>query len=229
MPSMTRTFSVASDLHIALHEPSLTEDNLGLKTWTSSLLLARRLPELHKHLPTLCTEILELGAGTGLVGIAAAYTWNVHVTLTDLPEIVPNLQHNVKQNANLDHGRTASMTARPLDWAEPMDKAEPGREFLLILAADPIYSPNHPALLVSAVRRWLKHSPEARFIVELPLRQGYTKERETLRDELLQSDMELVEEGTEVGYDDWQSEDGQPSEVECWWSVWRPNNAASIK
>lgn len=225
MPSMHRSFYINPQLTIKLFEPSLTEDHLGLKTWTSSLLLAKRLPTLRSHFPSGCPTILELGSGTGLVGIAAACLWNVDVVLTDLSDIVPNLQRNVETNSHLFTGQARHLRARPLDWSDPLDCPEDvAARFTVILAADPIYSPDHPGFLVDAVTRWLVQRPEARFIVELPLRRGYEKERTDLRQKLCYAGMEVIEEGVEIGYDDWEGADGNPAEVECSWSVWRPSH-----
>ncbi|KAL9621658.1 MAG: hypothetical protein Q9160_003911 [Pyrenula sp. 1 TL-2023] len=78
------------EVELRLFEPSLTEDNLGLKTWGAGALLAAYLGKLRKHF--LCPliddidasrktlrpvghralRILELGAGTGVVGLATA-------------------------------------------------------------------------------------------------------------------------------------------------------------
>jgi predicted nicotinamide N-methyase len=221
-PSMTRSFRINDDLTVDLFEPSLTEDNLGLKTWTSSLLLAKRLPYLQKYVSTTCTRILELGAGTGLVGIAAACTWHIDVELTDLPEIVPNLQRNVDSNKHLAQSHSVHMTARALDWSDnnclPDDESE---KFVIILAADPIYSPDHSGMLVNTIQRWLANDDQACFILELPLRDAYIKEREDVKLRLKTIGMQLVDEGIETGFDDWQGRDGEPLEVECQWSVWR--------
>lgn len=223
MPSMTRTFHVADDLAIHLHEPSLTGDNLGLKTWTSSLLLARRLPQLRPSVAQDCTRVLELGAGTGLVGIAAACLWQMDAILTDLPGIVPNLQQNVEQNLPLIQRKGGTASARALDWADVADTPQhQGEKFLVVLAADPIYSPDHPALVVTTVRRWIRDVPEARFIAEIPLRDGFDQERAAFREELRSQSFQLVDQGIEKGYEDWQGKDGEQAEVECWWSVWRP-------
>lgn len=222
MPNMTRSFTINDHLTIDLFEPSLTEDNLGLKTWTSSLLLARRLPSLRHHLPKNCERILELGSGTGLVGIAASVLWDVDVLLTDLPEIVPNLQKNVTSNMHLLKSTGRKPLAESLDWADASDAPQFEQDrFSLIVVADPIYSPEHPRLLVDAVVRWIRGDVGSRLIVELPLRRGYEKERKDLRERLVRAGMEVVEEGTEIGYDDWQGVDGRPAEVECWWGVWK--------
>lgn len=226
LPSMTRSFHVNNDLTLHLFEPSLTEDSLGLKTWTSSVLLARRLESLSRHIPNGHPRILELGAGTGLVGLAAASIWQhsiSEVVLTDLPEIVPNLTSNIELNSDNDSTTDrAKVHSRVLDWTDESDiptSAEPS--YPLIVAADPIYSIDHPRMLLSAVTRWLRPNLDSRFILELPLRLGYEKERQDLR-KRLHDLMDLLEEGTETGYDDWEAADGQAAEVECWWSVWHP-------
>ncbi|OCT50099.1 Rapid response to glucose protein 1 [Cladophialophora carrionii] len=234
MPTMTRSFVISQgpecgDLVIQLHEPTLTEDNLGLKTWTSSLMLSRRLREVRRLIPGAVDRVLELGAGTGLVGISAACLWETHVLLTDLPEIVPNLQQNLEQNKEVIQEHHGSVESRALDWADETDT--PGSiqdRFKVILAADPIYSADHPKMLVSTVRRWIRWETVARFIVELPFRDRYDEERRALRMILAGLDFGLVSEGTDVGHDDWHGRDGSPAEVTCWWSVWKPNVPQSL-
>lgn len=223
LPSMTRSFHVSEKLTLNLHEPSLTQDSLGLKTWTSSWLLARRLESLSSHVPPGRPRVLELGAGTGLVGLAAASVWQhsiSQVMLTDLPDIVPNLERNVELN-DLSCAHAVKVHSRVLDWADDADIPNSDEQaYPVILAADPIYSIDHPRMLVNAVSRWLDPTPVARFILELPLRRGYEKERQDLRKRLEQF-MDLVEEGQDLGHDDWEAANGEAAEVECEWSVWR--------
>lgn len=222
--AMTRSFKISDNLTLSLHEPSLTEDNLGLKTWTSSLLLSRRLAALSKHVPAGRPRVLELGSGTGLVGLAAASTWQDSVSevmLTDLPEIVPNLQKNIELNQHLLRRGTPRVQSRVLDWSDMSDVPKIADEaYAVILAADPIYIPEHPTMLTDTVRRWLQPAVSSRFVVELPLREAYVKERQDLR-QRLEKFMEFVEEDEEVGYDDWETADGRQAEVTCWWSVWQ--------
>jgi methylase of polypeptide subunit release factors len=63
-------------------------------------------------------SILELGSGTGLVGLAAAAIWKCHVTLTDLPEIVPNLEGNARRNEDVLKARGGSVNIQELDWSK---------------------------------------------------------------------------------------------------------------
>ncbi|KEF56967.1 uncharacterized protein A1O9_07157 [Exophiala aquamarina CBS 119918] len=222
MPDLTRTFAVGDGLSFHLREPSLTGDNLGLKTWTSSLLLSQRLPDLRKYIENGCPSVLELGSGTGLVGMAAACAWNVSVLLTDLPEIVPNLQHNLERNKDMIEENHGSVAARRLDWDDEADLPRDDQEkFMVILAADPIYSNDHPQMLARTVRRWIHPDAGARFIVELPLRDRYDEERQSLRDNLRKEGFDMIAEGHDVGHDDWHGRDGLLAEVHCWWSVWQ--------
>jgi predicted nicotinamide N-methyase len=217
-------------VEIVLHEPSITEDNLGLKTWASSYLLAKRMVLLRHSLPYIpeTSAILELGAGTGLVGMATAAALGRRVVLTDLPEIVPNLQRNSNTNAaRLDHYGASTKTA-VLDWTSPNelrlnDQSEQvPHHFPLIVVADPIYSSDHPRWLVQAIDYHLSRGVNARVVAEMPLRECYVRERQDFRDLMQDIGLITAEEGEEVGFDDWSSGNGEElSEVRCWWSVWR--------
>lgn len=221
-------------LQLTLHEPALAADNLGLKTWASAYLLAKRLPSL--SLPPLPagSRVLELGAGTGLVGLAAAATLHAHVVFTDLPEIVPNLAHNVCANATTIAAHGGKADVGVLDWSRPdtltlfnhptspspspsLDtKTTPctPKTFPLILAADPLYSSLHPQLFAQTVSYHLAHAEDARVVVEMPLRSAYAAERAELRERMERLGLRVLAEGEEVGRDDWDEE------VRCWWGVW---------
>ncbi|KAE9984960.1 hypothetical protein BLS_000539 [Venturia inaequalis] len=239
MPAISRTFIIPThtgQVEISLHEPSLTEDHLGFKTWASSYMLAKRL--CSTSFPSPRDErrrILELGSGTGLVGMAAAAVLKADVLLTDLPEIEGNLAKNVSQNLDIIECEGGSATTAVLDWANPTlveGSSSVGtsdfapQPFPIILAADCMYSAEHPSLLINAVTPWLERSPEARLILEIPLREGhgYEKERDDLRQRLATLGLEVLEQGEETGYDDWGGVGNELQEVPCWWSIWKWKN-----
>jgi predicted nicotinamide N-methyase len=88
---------------------------------------------------------LELRAGTGVVGLAAAKIFGARTMLTDLPKIV---ERNVKTNSHLD----IDVETAVLDWKDvPERTVAEGEKFKYVLAADPLYSPEHPRLLVGMV------------------------------------------------------------------------------
>ncbi|KAL5715259.1 hypothetical protein ACHQM5_017100 [Ranunculus cassubicifolius] len=81
-------------------------------------------------------RILELGSGTGLVGIAAAAILGAKVTITDLPHVVPNLVFNAKAN---NGGSGSNVDVRALAWGEAEDVERVGRDFDLVLGSDVVY------------------------------------------------------------------------------------------
>ncbi|EGD91903.1 hypothetical protein H112_00507 [Trichophyton rubrum D6] len=234
MPSMSREFSIPvnadSAFQVTLHEPSLTSDNLGNKTWVSSYMLSKRLhtfhssgsvPISHDQNPTLRT--LELGAGTGLVGISFAAVWGAAATvnLTDLPPIVPNLAHNVSLNSDLISKVKSSVTTGVLDWSLQFGVSLQSTEkYDVILVADPLYSSDHPRWLAQAIEVHISSNSSSRLVLELPLREVYLPQVHELKKRLDHIGLYILEEGEEIGYDDWAARDGSPVEVRCWWSIW---------
>jgi hypothetical protein len=142
MPEMIRTWAVSAsttlpELKFEIREPPLTGDNLGLKTWGTAFAIVKKLEELgsqyFSHLlnpentsdtttPTAersSMRVLELGSGTGLVGIAAGAVWGANVILTDLPEIKDNLLFNIHKNNEIVESMGGSIVGDVLDWNDP--------------------------------------------------------------------------------------------------------------
>jgi D-xylulose reductase len=240
MPAMTRTFRIPtgeSSLNISIHEPALVADSLGLKTWASSYQLARRLHRMvfPKQSKDLSACVLELGAGTGLVGIAAAAVWGCSVCLTDLPDVVGNLQRNLTNNQHIIGANGGSTVAGILDWNDPdtlqiypqtidgacLYKSQNAR-FEIILAADSLYSEKHPSLLVHAIKTRLAESRRARVVTEMPIRPSFECELDDFRNRMRQLGLISLDEGHDIGYDDWgwDADKDEREEVKCWWCIW---------
>ena len=121
--------------------------------------------------------MLELGAGTGLAGLAAAAA-GAHVLLTDVPSIVTDaLEPNIARNANPARGLVlgegdsgardpggwedatavglGTATATPLDWTVPLaEQLVPSRDprrAELVLAAECVW-------LEELVEPFVKHT-----------------------------------------------------------------------
>ena len=91
---------------------------------------------------------LELGAGTGLAGLAACGALRCDVTLTDLAEALPALQRNCAANEAL----APRLRVRRLDWARHGDVAEcAATRPALLLAADCVWLEPLVAPFVAAV------------------------------------------------------------------------------
>lgn len=242
MGTMSRTFRIptaAEPFELSIHEPAMTGDDLGLKTWAASYLLAKRLvtfglvPADTQQRP----QVLELGSGTGLVGLAMAGL-GAHVVLTDLPSICPNLAHNAKENLEVVGRNGGTTRTAILDWTHPTsceplphddatgDAGPIPTKFPLILAADSLYSPDHPRMLVDTIAAWLSEDSSAKVIVEFPYRDAYLPEIKDFRNRMSELGLRIVEEGEEKGYDDWGvSGDNEDQDdgalVTCWWSCWQ--------
>ncbi|KAI7923857.1 Protein-lysine N-methyltransferase rrg1 [Pyricularia oryzae] len=234
---------------LVIREPPLTGDSLGLKTWGSSYALARMLGEFAagplQHLiqsPALPssslqqspqTRVLELGSGTGLLGLAAAAIWACQVTLSDLPDIMPNLRHNVERNQPIVKAMGGDLAAGALTWGgNGDDEIDPDlfgdkNQFEMVIVADPMYDDDHPGLLASAIDDQLAISADARALVMVP-------RRDTTTIGLLASFRQLMEgssdapffckdEGIVASQDDWggDEEDEAQRNVECWWGIFQ--------
>ncbi|KAJ2961954.1 hypothetical protein NQZ79_g2834 [Umbelopsis isabellina] len=110
--------------------------------WDSSFVLARYLEKsLQTHCLTDQSCILELGAGLGLVGIATARLLpNAHIVLTDKPERLKLLQHNVQTNES-------SAQVEGYDWDTDNSDME-GQQWDAVIISDCIWEPSlHDSLL----------------------------------------------------------------------------------
>lgn len=105
-------------------------------------------------------NILELGSGTGLVGLAAAAILGANVTLTDLPHVIPNLQFNADANASLLALQGGTAHVAPLRWGEADDVDVIVQEFDLILASDVVYHDHLYDPLLETLRLFLNSGKE---------------------------------------------------------------------
>ncbi|XWS33764.1 hypothetical protein CRYUN_Cryun22dG0111500 [Craigia yunnanensis] len=133
------------------------EEDEGKSLTTLGDVAAKQQPQQHSIRATeLMVQILELGSGTGLVGIAAAVTLGANVTVTDLPHVIPNLQFNVNANADVVAQKGGTVNVAPLRWGEDDDMEVIGREFDLVLASDVVHHDHLFEPLIQTLRFLLK-------------------------------------------------------------------------
>ncbi|KGO75650.1 hypothetical protein PITC_030750 [Penicillium italicum] len=129
-----------------------------------------KIPALKRVLSNIRSQplqVVELGAGCGIAGIAlASMLPNCSVLLTDLPEVEDIITRNIHaaQLANM-----SSLHYQNLDWDNPPDELCP-RPIELILVSDCTYNADSLPALVSALDRLVQTSPEAIILVALKRR-----------------------------------------------------------
>ncbi|KAJ5412158.1 uncharacterized protein N7487_006517 [Penicillium crustosum] len=112
-------------------------------------------------------QVVELGAGCGIAGIAlASMLSNCSVLLTDLPEVEDIITRNINA-AQL--APMSSLQYQNLDWDDPPDELCP-QPIELILVSDCTYNADSLPALVSTLDRLVRTSPEAIILVALKRR-----------------------------------------------------------
>ncbi|RYP66568.1 hypothetical protein DL771_007721 [Monosporascus sp. 5C6A] len=204
-----------SSFELIIREPPIVGDCLGLKTWGSSYVLAQSLDEIalkslshvfrsdYKGAPV---NVLELGSGTGLLGMAAAALWKTSVVLTDLPDIMPNLAFNVESNRRTIESLGGSAETGALTWGgtgeDDSERFSKKNQFQVGI--------NKSA-----------NEKDARAILVVPLRDSTAKKLlHKFRSAAARGPRPLIclEEHSLTGQDDW-GDDEEASQVECWWGV----------
>ena len=175
-------------INIEINDESVNgHDDVGSITWGSSIHLSRLLCKYPKHFGLLKhspLKVLELGSGTGVVGIVTARILEQHkqfstVVFSDhLQIILNNLNKNV--NNNLKGLEYVNHDIIKLDWNEPNSDSK----FDLILGADICYDPMHAKLLHKTVSQLLNKPHDnynPTFHILIAMRPTHTGEVEGIR------------------------------------------------
>lgn len=131
--------------------------------WDAALVLAYFL--LKQDLIQPDTKVLELGAGTGAVGLVAATLGAKRVVITDLPRILPLLQEGIALNPNL-----SNIEARALSWGHQEDLDQ--LEFVpdLVLVSDCIYYEASVDPLISTLKSLVGSQTATRILLSYEVR-----------------------------------------------------------
>ncbi|NP_001025637.1 protein-lysine methyltransferase METTL21D [Xenopus tropicalis] len=115
----------------------LSSGDVGCVVWDAAIVLSKFLESQEFKLPggqRLSGKcVLELGAGTGIVGIVAA-TQGANVIVTDLEDLQELMKINIESNSHLI---TGSCQAKVLKWGEEVKDLVPKPDYILL--ADCIY------------------------------------------------------------------------------------------
>ena len=169
-------------VEVSILETKLS-NGVGGKLWKAALLLAEQLDDKEGEpkdddddddgviIDVKDKTVLELGAGVGLVGFAAAKLGAKEVVLSDFEApLLEALTESVEMNRS-----EKTTKVRWLDWradgASNTEKTEPPDAFLalekedtydIILGSDCLYESHHATLLPKVINKRLSSSPNAR-------------------------------------------------------------------
>ncbi|KAJ6607584.1 putative methyltransferase-domain-containing protein [Mycena sp. CBHHK59/15] len=174
--------------------------SVGAQTWGGACVLAEIIAACPADFgllePQKPLRVLELGSGTGLVGLAFGKVAQqrghgrvVTVISTDFyPTVLQNLAANITANFPSQDG-SVSISSHFLDWstfsgAETPSLPPCNEPFDLILGADIVYEPEHAAWIHSCVCRLLSRQSlgdgQPTFHLLIPLRATHALESGTI-------------------------------------------------
>ncbi|XP_063803691.1 protein N-lysine methyltransferase METTL21D [Pseudophryne corroboree] len=179
----------------------LSSGDVGCVVWDAAIVLSKFLERRE------CTEpgslrgrsALELGSGTGIVGIMAA-TLGADVTVTDLEELQELMKSNIDSNSHLI---TGSCQAKVLKWGEVSDSF-PTLDYILM--ADCIYYEESLKPLLKTLKDLAGHET-CIFCCYEERMTGKNPEIERKFFELLKTDFEYEEVSIEKHDEEYRSED----------------------
>ncbi|KAK6924359.1 Lysine methyltransferase [Dillenia turbinata] len=130
----------------------LRSEGISFQLWPAATTLVNLLDN-HRSDPTKSSlskfltnsrrrlRILELGSGTGFVGIAAGAILSADVTLTDLPHVLENLRFNAALNSDLVEKFGGKVEVGALRWGlvEDMEAIRRRGEYDVIVGSDVVY------------------------------------------------------------------------------------------
>lgn len=155
-------------------------------------------------------KVLELGAGTGLAGIMAAYVGAEEVVISDYPaeEVLANIQNNVSTNVDarrkgsaIPSSTTSKLSKQPElevgpvsveghSWGVLTDpfSVSHSHTFTRLLVADCLWMPHQHLNLLQSISHFLSPSPTARAWVIAGFHTGRERMRGFFGEDLLSSD-----------------------------------------
>jgi hypothetical protein len=127
--------------------------NHGMVLWDAALGLLRYFEANPKQLaPLVGQRVLEVGAGTGLVGMALAHA-GAHVTTTDLPSCRSSLEANVAANGRPDAASGGSIRVMDYSWGTDIADVMRDGGYSFVVGTDVGYSEAlNPVLVDSCMR-----------------------------------------------------------------------------
>lgn len=126
---------------LKIEEHASLADEVGATVWDCSLVLTYYM----EHTDTVKDKrVIELGSGTGLVGLAAAMLGASEVLLTDRSHLLQGIRHNVQINS-----LGGTVRVEELEWGEACSHLCP--PFDVILLSDCFYDTHSTTKLLKSI------------------------------------------------------------------------------
>lgn len=132
---------------------------------------APKLPALEKVLRRKDLNVIELGAGCGIVGISLA-TFFPHLSkilLTDLPEASEIISKNLSP-FTLPLPASSKLAHQVLDWSSPLPPTINSTKWDLVVVADCTYNPDVVPDLVQTLQRLAEGNTEVVVLLAMKVR-----------------------------------------------------------
>lgn len=141
-----RNYRRTLNFHLDLLEGEAQSNDSGALIWDAGNVLSEYLSCNAAQVSG--KRILELGSGTGVVGLTAASLGAADVILTDKPELMQLLEQNIEAN-----DLTSNARATPLLWGEDVATAcdDAVLKADIIIGSDLLYAPESFELLLDTM------------------------------------------------------------------------------
>lgn len=182
--------------------------------WDSALVLSYFLVKHCQEFLNSSTRVLELGAGTGAVGLVTAALGAGKVTITDLPRIVPLLEEGIALNPNLTNIDAKALTWGSdlidfLDEDENLDKNIENGYYDLILVSDCIYYEASVEPLIKTLTKLCELNKNCRILISYEVR-DYLESKQKIAVEFFRAvgeHFKILPYKTEECHEDYASDD----------------------
>lgn len=142
---LPKTYTLSS-INSLITIRQLPSQGIAFKLWPAATTLINLLDRQHSTTAAPLfipsgnrLRVLELGSGTGVVGIAAAALFGASVTVTDLPHVLPSMEFNVEANADVLKLHGGEVNVAALSWGNEEEMEAMGRDYDLVIGSDLVY------------------------------------------------------------------------------------------